>query len=114
MIQANFDYKNNALLTLPPILATHGDDIRITLNQHDKYGAALVYGSHVLTLLFSSKYDNALLHSVTGTKSGHVGTFEIDTSDLPSAGDYKYQFLCTDGNEDVYAIGTLKLNPLIE
>lgn len=114
MIQANFNYKNNALLTLPPITATYGDDIRITLNQHDKYGAVANYGSHVLTLLFSSKSDNALLYTVTGDKSGHVGTFEIDTSDLPSAGDYKYQFLCTDGNEDVYAIGTLKLNSLIE
>lgn len=114
MITISYDYKNDRALEIAPIHAVYGEDICFVFKQHDKAAADVSFSSEVVEIKFSNLTNSALLLTSTGTKSTNSATFDVDTSSLPTYGDYKFQFFVTGTYESVPITGTLKLKPQIE
>lgn len=114
MIIRSYNTRIDDVLKIPDLEIYFGDDLQLVTKCHDKYKQASSLSGYSFEMRVSNKSDDSLLYTVNGSVSSNIVTYNFDSSNLPSDGDYKYQLYAEDGTECVYAFGNLKINAIIE
>jgi hypothetical protein len=109
-----FILKYDELISLPDIELIYGDQMHIETLIKNKWGANKTLSALTFKMKIATDGTNGLLTEVSGTKSGSLVNFEIDTTLLPSAGAYKYQIQAEDGGDNYIATGKLLIGENIQ
>ena len=109
----NFSVYADRLNYIDDILAIYDDTINLVFNLFNLDQTDYSVSGDSIVINFAKKNSTDLVKSYTGTVVENSVTFSIDTSELPSCGDYSYQVRNTT-DDFTFCYGMLSLRAIIE